>query len=104
MLHAGLAIDHALLFLRPLLFQLLDPAHMVVSELCLKHTRSFDMQAVECECCLCAARVTYGRTLETSTFQFSTPDFVYMLMFGMACMLVRYALVLHMHMPKAMHK
>ena len=33
-------------------------------------------------------RVTYGRTLESSTFQFSTPDFVYMLMFGMACMLV----------------
>ncbi|DBA75375.1 hypothetical protein WJX77_010985 [Trebouxia sp. C0004] len=31
--------------------------------------------------------VTYGRTLESSTFQFSTPDFVYMFMFGMGCML-----------------
>ena len=33
-------------------------------------------------------RVTYGRTLESSTFQFSTPDFVYMFIFGMGCMLV----------------
>ena len=36
--------------------------------------------------CLC--RVQYGSQLEKVTFQFSTADFVYMLLFGMAALLV----------------
>lgn len=32
--------------------------------------------------------LTYGKTLETNTFQFSSPDYVYMLLFGMGCMAV----------------
>jgi Derlin-2/3 len=31
--------------------------------------------------------IQYGKALETTTFQFSTPDFVYMLLFGMVVML-----------------
>ena len=57
---------------------------MVVSEL---RTSSLRLNALKSKLPLCC-RVTYGRTLETSTFQFSTPDFVYMIMFGMTCMLV----------------
>jgi len=42
--------------------------------------------------------VTYGRTLESSTFQFSTPDFVYMLIFGMGCMLVSSMVPPYLHL------
>ena len=36
--------------------------------------------------CLCS--IQYGSQLEKVTFQFSTADFVYMLLFGMAALLV----------------
>lgn len=45
---------------------------------------------------LLAGRLTYGKTLETNTFQFSSPDYVYMLLFGMGCMSVRRSLSLQL--------
>ena len=38
--------------------------------------------------------VQYGTQLEKVTFQFSTADFVYMLLFGMGALLVRLKLLL----------
>ena len=38
---------------------------------------------------LCSCSIQYGAQLEKVTFQFSTADFVYMLLVGMAALLVR---------------
>ena len=39
-------------------------------------------------CAGCRCRVQYGGTLESQTFRFSTADFVYMLLVGIAALLV----------------
>ena len=56
-----------------------------VEDCCLwRHTASpVDRQNVAFNL-LCVCRIQYGAPLEQVTFQFSTADFVYMLMFGMA--------------------
>lgn len=38
---------------------------------------------------LCSCSIQYGAQLEKVTFQFSTADFVYMLLTGMAALLVK---------------
>ena len=86
--HAGVALDHSIHSHCGFWLQDLNTTCMVVSPVEKVRLRVADHKSSDCN--WLAARVTYGKTIESSTFQFSTPDFLYMLMFGAACMLVRY--------------
>ena len=44
---------------------------------------------MQADLCACLCSIQYGVPLEKITFQFSTADFVYMMLFGMASLLVR---------------
>ena len=95
----GMAPSHTFLLPGRVDFQSVDTTGLAVSN----NSPAFSMAEAGCiracliplmsESSLCLTdRLTYGKTLETNTFQFSSPDYVYMLLFGMGCMSVRTSL------------
>ena len=85
-----MASCHTILLPRRVDLQSADTADLAVSQRYFVGLRQCDTsKAYVCIEALLTDRLTYGKTLETNTFQFSSPDYVYMLMFGMGCMSVR---------------
>ena len=97
----GLAPCHTFLLPGRVDIQSIDTTGLAVSS----NSPAFSMAKARLQSCmphindaqiepLLTGRLTYGKTLETNTFQFSSPDYVYMLLFGMGCMSVSTGLYL----------